>query len=503
VVELVSALRQRRFKPLPRRHLMWSGIENLAYPLVVLAVADSIGWADMPMAVQILFTMAITVPLGIMMYRIAFQPMAEASVLVLLIVSVGVHFALLGLGLFIFGPEGFTTRAFTDWSTELGAMLVSGQSLVVIGVSALMIGGLYVFFDRSLYGKALRATAVNRKGAQLVGIGTTQAGRMPRPAAWRSASPPPSAPSRACSSGRSTRWATTPASSSPSRALSRRSSAGSRAARELPAGCRRRTAGRPARELLLLLGERLQGSHRLHADHSGARLAFADLRPWRRRMKHISTKKLQWLLFGWFFVFPFLPVPPYWITIGNYIGLYSIVTVGLVLLTGIGGLTSFGQAAFVGIGAYTTAYLSSVMGWSPWIGLPAGLVAAGLTAALIGGVTVGGVTVRLSGHFLPLATIAWALSLYYLFGTLEFLGKYDGLSGIPSLSLFGYDLSSPRVMYGLIWLCLGGCLWLILNLLNSRPGRAIRALAKGPSAPWPRARPCRRRWASTPPSTRS
>lgn len=195
-------------------------------------------------------------------------------------------------------------------------------------------------------------------------------------------------------------------------------------------------------------------------------------------MKHISTKKLQWLLFGWFFVFPFLPVPPYWITIGNYIGLYSIVTVGLVLLTGIGGLTSFGQAAFVGIGAYTTAYLSSVMGWSPWVGLPAGLVAAGLTAGLIGGITV-----RLSGHFLPLATIAWALSLYYLFGTLEFLGKYDGLSGIPSLSILGYDLSSPRVMYGLIWLCLGGCLWLILNLLNSRPGRAIRALAKGRTMP--------------------
>lgn len=195
-------------------------------------------------------------------------------------------------------------------------------------------------------------------------------------------------------------------------------------------------------------------------------------------MTHISTKKLQWLMFGWFFIFPFLPVPAYWITIGNYIGLYSIVTVGLVLLTGIGGLTSFGQAAFVGIGAYTTAYLSSVMGWSPWIGLPAGLLAAGLTAALIGSITV-----RLSGHFLPLATIAWALSLYYLFGTLEFLGKYDGLSGIPSLTLFGYDLSSPRVMYGLIWLCLGGCLWLILNLLNSRPGRAIRALAKGRTMP--------------------
>lgn len=178
VVELGSALRQRAFKPLPRRHLMWSGFENLVYPVLVLLIANSISWADMPMAVQIVFTMAITIPLGIMMYRIAFQPMAEASVLVLLIVSVGVHFALLGMGLFIFGPEGFTTRAFTEWSTELGAMLVSGQSLVVIAVSVLMIAVLYLFFDRTLYGKALRATAVNRKGAQLVGIGTTQAGRM-------------------------------------------------------------------------------------------------------------------------------------------------------------------------------------------------------------------------------------------------------------------------------------------------------------------------------------
>ena len=192
----------------------------------------------------------------------------------------------------------------------------------------------------------------------------------------------------------------------------------------------------------------------------------------------MSTKKLQWLMFGWFFVFPFLPVPDYWITIGNSIGLYSIVALGLVLLTGIGGLTSFGQAAFVGLGAYTTAYLSTSLGWSPWFGLIAGLIVSGLAAGLIGSITV-----RLSGHFLPLATIAWGLSLYYLFGTLGFLGKYDGLSGIPSLSLFGVDLSSPRVMYGVIWFCLGACLWGILNLLNSRTGRAIRALAKGKTMP--------------------
>ena len=197
-----------------------------------------------------------------------------------------------------------------------------------------------------------------------------------------------------------------------------------------------------------------------------------------RLLASLSTKKLQWLLFAWFFLFPLLPVPSFWITLGNYIGLYAIAALGLVLLTGVGGLTSFGQAAFVGLGAYTTAYLSTTLGWSPWLGLPMGLLVSGVAALAIGAMTV-----RLSGHYLPLATIAWSLSLYYLFGTLEFLGKYDGISGIPSLSFFGMSLADPRVMYSLIWLCLGGCVWLVLNLLNSRPGRAIHALAKGRTMP--------------------
>ena len=197
-----------------------------------------------------------------------------------------------------------------------------------------------------------------------------------------------------------------------------------------------------------------------------------------RLLASLSTQKLQWLLFAWFFLFPFLPVPSFWITLGNYIGLYAIAALGLVLLTGVGGLTSFGQAAFVGLGAYTTAYLSTTLGWSPWLGLPMGLLVSGAAALAIGAMTV-----RLSGHYLPLATIAWSLSLYYLFGTLEFLGKYDGISGIPPLTVLGVDLSSPRVMYGLIWFCLGGCVWLVLNLLNSRPGRAIHALAKGKTMP--------------------
>lgn len=169
-----------------------------------------------------------------------------------------------------------------------------------------------------------------------------------------------------------------------------------------------------------------------------------------------------------------LPLPEYWITLANYIGLYSIVALGLVLLTGVGGLTSFGQAAFVGIGAYSTAVLTTVFSLSPWIGLAVGLALTAATALLIGLITL-----RLSGHYLPLGTIAWGLSLYYLFGNMEFLGKYDGITGIPSIEIFGIALNTGRSLYFLIWLVAAGAIVALGNLLNSRSGRAIRALKGG------------------------
>lgn len=169
-------------------------------------------------------------------------------------------------------------------------------------------------------------------------------------------------------------------------------------------------------------------------------------------------------------------VPEFWITQLNYIGLSSLVVLGLVLLTGVGGLTSFGQAAFVGIGAYTTAYLTTRMGWSPWMTL---LVALALTLVFAG--IIGAITLRLSGHYLPLGTIAWSLSLYYLFGNLGFLGQHDGISGIAPLSVFGISLGAGRNMYYLVWLFVLLSLLLTHNLLHSRPGRAIRALKNGSS----------------------
>src|SRR5438876_3949003 len=166
-----------------------------------------------------------------------------------------------------------------------------------------------------------------------------------------------------------------------------------------------------------------------------------------------------------------LTMPPFWVTLGNYIGLYSIVTLGLVLLTGVAGQTSFGQAAFVGLGAYTAAYLTTRFGASPWLALAVGM-AITLAVALM----LGFITLRMKGHYLPLATIAWGMSLYFLFGNLDFLGGHTGMTGIPALNLFGFELRDERRYFYLIWAIALAALWATDNLLDSRPGRAIRAL---------------------------
>jgi len=170
-------------------------------------------------------------------------------------------------------------------------------------------------------------------------------------------------------------------------------------------------------------------------------------------------------------------MPDYWITLFNYIGISSLVAIGLVLLTGVGGMTSFGQAAFVGFGAYTTAVLTVRFGLSPWLTLPLAVMVTMAAAALIGAVTV-----RLSGHYLPLGTIAWGIAFFYLFGNISWLGAHDGMSGIPALRLGSHALISPRDYFIVVWIAVVVAVIATQNLLGGRVGRAIRALRRSTRA---------------------
>ncbi len=187
----------------------------------------------------------------------------------------------------------------------------------------------------------------------------------------------------------------------------------------------------------------------------------------------IVRRSLAGLVIGLVLAAPLL-FTPFQLTLLNYIGVYALVALGLVLLTGMGGLTSFGQAAFVGIGAYATAWLTTRYGASPWLGLVAALVITGTVAALLGAVTL-----RLGGHFLPLSTIAWGIAIFFLFGNIPGLGGHDGMSRVPPVTVGGFSFAPNAAMHYLVWAFVGGAAWLTSNLLESREGRAIRSLRGG------------------------
>ena len=155
-----------------------AGLRTLWAPLLIAAVTAWVAPRQPHMAVQALLSVALVTALGPLVYRLAYQSLEAASPLVLLIVSVGVHFAMTGLGLLFFGAEGFRNPTFWDMRLSLGPVVLTGQALIILGVSLALIVLLWLFFERTLYGKALRATAINRLGARLMGIPSNMAGQL-------------------------------------------------------------------------------------------------------------------------------------------------------------------------------------------------------------------------------------------------------------------------------------------------------------------------------------
>jgi len=172
-VDIAVAARKGNWRPVPRSiavNLLWPGI-----------AAGLICWLA-PRRPAVIVDMALVfillVPLGPMIYRLAFQPFRQASILVLLMVSVAVHYSLAGLGFYFFGAEGSQIQPYIDATFDVGSVRVSGQDLLVVGAVTVLSIALYLYFEWTIAGKALRATAINRVGARLVGIGTAHSGRL-------------------------------------------------------------------------------------------------------------------------------------------------------------------------------------------------------------------------------------------------------------------------------------------------------------------------------------
>ncbi len=173
VLDGLAALRRRSLKSLPESTLL-----NIALPLAIAAAARWSASRPDDLLLQVVVTIAIVMPLGPMLYRLAFQPLANASVLVLLVIAVAAHYVLTGLGLVFFGGEGLRARMFPALQFQVGVLTISGQSIGVIVTALVLIVLLALVFGRTTYGKALRPTAINRVGARLVGISSEFSGRL-------------------------------------------------------------------------------------------------------------------------------------------------------------------------------------------------------------------------------------------------------------------------------------------------------------------------------------
>jgi branched-chain amino acid transport system ATP-binding protein len=380
------------------------------------------------------------------------------------------------LGLMFFGAEGFRIRPVVDGIYNLGGgVIVSAQLLLMLITAALLSLLFFLFFERSMPGRALRATAVNRIGARLVGIRPARTGTI----AYFIASL--LAGISAILVGPTT---TTYYDSGFMIGLKAFVGAIFGGFISYPVAALGAvfvgilesfasfwsSAFKEVIVFSLLIPVLLWQSWKSkHAEGEGEEIEMPQSiglsAPLRNSLIAVTVVALTLapLVLGTFAV-----------TLLNYIGISALAALGLVLLTGIGGMTSFGQAAFVGIAAYATAWLTATQGYSPWLGLLLALVLTALAALLIGGLTL-----RLDGHFLSLSTIAWGISIYFLFGNIAGLGQNTGMSGIPPISIASLPLLSSQSIFYLIWLMVALAAFASANLLNSREGRAIRSLRGG------------------------
>jgi branched-chain amino acid transport system permease protein len=162
-----------------------------------------------------------------------------------------------------------------------------------------------------------------------------------------------------------------------------------------------------------------------------------------------------------------------------YAGIYCLITIGLSILMGYAGQISLGQAAFYGIGAYVSGILTARFGWNPW-----GCMLIGMAVAAVVALLVGAPSLKLRGHYLAMATLAFGIIVFIVFNEeIEWTGGPDGMTGIPGLSIFGFELATIESYYYLVWGTVFAVFIFTINIIQSRVGRSLRAIhASAPAA---------------------
>ena len=479
VADVVEGIRTQNLLALLRALL-----RRMLFPLVVAVFAWCGSRYDLPLAVRALIAIAVVGAIGPLLYRLVYQPIADASVLVLLIVSVALHFVLVGLGLYMFGPNGRQSPPLVEGSTSLMGVPISGQSFLILAVTLVVIAALYFASQRTLYGKAMLAVAINRSGARLMGISTRLAGQM----AFMVAALIGAVSGVLLASTTTILYDTGfllglkgfVASilggfvSFPLAGLGAIAIGLLESYSAFFASTYKEIIVFSLVVPILLFRSLRLTRHQKDGEAEASPLdAFEELSAAEARRRRRVRAALKVAFVAAVALAPFL-LSDYEVTLLDYVGLTAIAVLGLVLLTGVAGLTSFSQAAYVGIGAYVSGYLSSVHGVSPWLTLLAVPLVAFPLAFMNARLTV-----RLSGQYLPLATLAIAIVLYYLFGSLPGLGGQSGMTDIPPLTIAGRELNDPRSFYVAIWAVVLVSMLGLRNLLDSRLGRAIRSLRHG------------------------
>ena len=454
---------------------IWFACAALVPLLDVIAVHERLN-----AAVLMACALLTVVPLAPAMYRLVYQPVARSSVLVLLIVSVACHFVLNGMALMVFGADGARTQKWVHGHLQLFGQSLSYERVSVIAMALALAGALYAFTKWTLRGRALRACASNRRGSAIVGIGTDEAGitafaimGLICAAAGILISPFVTIyfNSGFTLSLKAFIGATVGALSS--FPLAAAGALGLGIFESLIAfwtsAYQQAWVFAVMVPILLLCSLR---STQFLDDEDEKELPPQAHQSFASRLLGRLPRGL-WIVVGLAAVasVPML-AGDFYTNLLCYVFVAIMVNYGIILLTGIAGQVSLGQAAFVGIGAYAGAFASLHYGLSGWEALPIVLGVTGVSAWILGGITL-----RMRGHYLPIATIAWSTSIFYVFANSDALGASSGLGGIPPLAIpwaaeLGY---TPALFYGMLLTCIGGHV-IAANLLGSRYGLALRAL---------------------------